>query len=110
MARRVTLPPVSTLDVTRLVERLAGRLARAGSAHPVAAAVAIACRGNAALDVEQFARVVAVEPDVVRACEDGRVAFGDLPAMLVEGHDGLDLLALADLDAQIPARRSAQNM
>jgi hypothetical protein len=53
---------------------------------------------------------VAVDAATVRACEAGSVAFGDLPASLVAGHEGLDLLALADLDTQLASGRNVENM
>jgi hypothetical protein len=102
MVRSVTTTP----DRTRLVERLAAQFAARGVAHPVAAAVAVACRGNSGLDVDDFARERALEVAVVRACEAGAVAFGDLPASLVEDHEGLDLLALADLAASYASGRN----
>jgi hypothetical protein len=101
MVRSMTTTP----DRTRLVERLAARFATAGVAHPVAAAVAVACRGNTGLELDEFARSVGLDPDIVQACEAGDVAFGDLPATLVEHHEGLDLFALADLAAAYASRR-----
>jgi hypothetical protein len=95
------------VDCTRLVERLAAHFATGSMRHPVAAAVAIACRGNAALDLRDFAIAVGVDVPSVAACEAGDVAFGDLPAPLVADHEGLDLLALADLDASYTSRRNA---
>ena len=94
----------TAVDVTRLVERLADRLAGSGARHPVAAAVAIACRGNSGRDQDAFARWVGVPSALVAACEAGRVAFGELPDDLVAHHAGLDLLALADLDAAYASR------
>ena len=91
------------IDVTRLVERLAARLARSHAPHPVAAAVAIACRGNAGLDTADFANRLGLAVSTVVACEAGAVPFDELPAELVADHDGLDLLALADLDAMYAA-------
>jgi hypothetical protein len=93
------------VDCTRLVERLAAQFARGPMRHPVAAAVAIACRGNAAVGLRDFALAVDVDVPTVAACEAGDVAFGDLPAPLVSAHEGLDLLALADLDAAYASRR-----
>ena len=98
------------VDTTRLVERLAAQFATSAMHHPVAAAVAIACRGNASLDVREFAIAVGVDVPTVAECEAGNVAFGDLPAPLVAGHEGLDLLALADLDAAYASRRNAQSV
>lgn len=95
MARGVSS---TTTDVTRLVERLAAQLARSHARHPVAAAVAIACRGNAGLDPAEFAERLGLPVSTVVACEAGAVPFDELPAALVADHDGLDLLALADLD------------
>ena len=94
----------TAVDVTRLVERLADRLARSGASHPVAAAVAMACRGNTGRDLDSFARWVGVSRSQVAACEAGDVAFGDLPDEVVAHHAGLDLLALADLDADYTVR------
>lgn len=94
MVRGVT----AASDLTRLVERLAARLRADGVRHPVAAALALACRGRTGLDIAPFAASVGLDPDVVAACEAGEVAFGELPAALVAEHDDLDLLALADLD------------
>jgi hypothetical protein len=96
------------VDCTRLVERLAAQFATGATWHPVAAAVAIACRGNASLDLVPFARTVGLDVPTVAACEAGEVAFGDLPAPLVASHEGLDLLALADLDATYASRRNVQ--
>ena len=93
----------TTIDVTRLVERLAARLARSGARHPVAAAVAIACRGNAGVDPAAFAERLGLAVSTVIACEAGAVPFDDLPAALVADRDGLDLLALADLDTAYAA-------
>src|SRR5690606_17182764 len=100
----------TTIDVTRLVERLAARLTSSRVRHPVAAAVAIACRGNAGVDQAVFAARLGVDVGTIAACEAGDVAFDDLPAELVADHDGLDLLALADLDtayASAQTRRDA---
>jgi hypothetical protein len=100
----------AAVDTTRLVERLAAQMATGAVRHPVAAALAIACRGTASMDVADFATSVGLDVPTVAACEAGDVAFGDLPARLVADHDGLDLLALADLDAWYASRRSAQVM
>jgi hypothetical protein len=105
MVRGVTAPP----DLTRLVERLAARLADEGARHPVAAAVAIACRGRSGLDRAPFAASIGIDTDIVTACERGDVAFADLPAPLVADHEGLDLLALADLDAAGAADHRARD-
>jgi hypothetical protein len=102
MVRSMTTSP----DRTRLVERLAAQYAASGVTHPVAAAVAVACRGNASLELEAFARERGLDVAQVRACEAGEVAFGELPAALVEDHDGLDLLTLADLAATYASRRN----
>jgi hypothetical protein len=100
----------AAVDTTRLVERLAAQLATGAVRHPVAAALAIACRGNAAMDIVEFAGSIGLDVPTVEACEAGDVAFGDLPPPLVADHEGLDLLALADLDASYTAGRSAQVM
>ena len=94
----------TAVDVTRLVERLADRLARRGAPHPVAAAVAMACRGNTGRDLASFAAWLDVPRSLVVACEEGDVAFADLPDALLAHHDGIDLLALADLDLDYAAR------
>ena len=98
------------VDTTRLVERLAAQFATGSVHHPVAAAVAIACRGNASMGLVEFAASVGLDVPTVASCEAGDVAFGDLPAPLVAGHEGLDLLALADLDAAYRSTRAAQVM
>jgi hypothetical protein len=103
MVRGVTAPP----DLTRLVERLAAQMERAGARHPVAAAVAIACRGRAGVELPAFAQSLGLDPALVSACEAGDVPFGDLPAALVAEHAGLDLLALADLDRSCEDERKA---
>jgi hypothetical protein len=99
----------TAVDVTRLVERLAHRLAASGARHPVAAAVAIACRGNTARDLDSFASWVGLPHPLLMACEAGEVAFADLPDAVLTHHEGLDLLALADLDLDCAAR-SAGNV
>jgi hypothetical protein len=100
MVRGMTAPP----DLTRLCEKVAHELATRGVAQPVAAAVAIACRGRSGLEPAAFAASIGVDVAVVDACEAGRVAFGDLPAALVADHTGLDLFALADLEATMRGR------
>jgi hypothetical protein len=94
----------TAVDVTRLLERLADRLARAGAGHPVAAAVAMACRGDTGRDIDSFAAWAGLPRAVVAACEAGEVEFGDLPDEIVEHHGGIDLLAMADLDHEYAMR------
>ncbi|HEX7096596.1 MAG TPA: hypothetical protein VF183_11980, partial [Acidimicrobiales bacterium] len=80
-----------------------------GARHPVAAAVAIACRGNTGLEREAFAASIGVDVAMVDACETGAVPFEELPDAITE-HGGLDLFALADLDATYAAGRNAEDM
>lgn len=95
--RPATPPPMP--DLTRLCERVAADLRREGVAHPVAAAVALAARGVAGLERDAWAARLGLDVEVVAACEEGRVAFGDLPAPIgAAAHDaGVDLVVLAAL-------------
>jgi hypothetical protein len=92
-------------DQTLLCERLAERLRNRGSAHPVAAAVALAVRGAQGLDQRTFADRSGLDLDELRRIDDGQVALEDLPApiLLAARHAvGLDLDHLASLDADQP--------
>ena len=62
------------VDCTRLVERLAAQYADAAMWHPVAAAVAIACRGHTSLDLVAFARTFAGTADIVPSPKPARAS------------------------------------
>jgi len=82
-------------DQTLLCERLAERLRDRGFAHPVAAAVALAVRGNLGCDQPAFAARLGLAVDVVEAIDGGAVALADLPpAVLLRARHALHL----DLD------------
>ena len=92
-----------SLDFTIFCERLAERLRSTGAAHPVAAAVALAARGHAARDIEQFAAAIGVAADELRQIEAGTVAFADLPDELAFAFADIpsaSLLLMADLDRE----------
>ncbi len=86
-------------DQTLLCERLAERLHHQGVAHPVAAAVALAVRGDLGCDRRGFAARLGLDPAVVEAADAGQVALADLPAPIVLAarhaiHLDLDRLAV----------------
>ena len=90
-------------DQTLLCERLAERLRHRGSAHPVAAAVALAVRGAQGLDPATFAARTGLDPDELRRIDDGQVPLDQLPPsiLLAARHAvGLDLDHLAALDPE----------
>jgi hypothetical protein len=93
-------------DVVAFVERLAERLQAGGAAHPVAAAVALAARGRTTLDRAGYAGLVGLSVATVEAMEEGRVAFGDLPDVLVDWLEPTQLLQLAEL-VEASSRRGA---
>lgn len=81
-------------DHTLLCERLAERLHHRGSAHPVAAAVALAVRGTHGLDQAAFALRLGLDLDELARIDDGQVALADLPEsiLLAARHSlGIDL-------------------
>ncbi len=105
------LPPWPS-DLTRVCERLADQLDRRGAAHPVAAAVALCARGQVALDQQQFAHRFDMPLDTVVAAEAGDVAWenlADIIGELLQLAPATDLLALADLDAQL-SREAAESV
>ena len=76
-------------DVVAFIERLAQRLERTGTIHPVAAAVAQAARGRGVhLDAPTRTRV-----------ESGQVAFAELPDAVAAAFSADELLRLAALSA-----------
>ncbi len=96
--------PLWPSDLTRVCERLAGRFAGEGAAHPVAASVVLAARGHSGLDNTEFAELHQLDLDRIRRAEAGEVPWEDLPDIigeLLEAMPAIDLLALADLEAQL---------
>lgn len=92
------------LDLTNAVEIIAARLLQAGAHHLVAAALAIAARGQHGTNVEAFADAQNLDLAEVHAIEAGDVALEELPRQISDVLDAnglVDLPALADLDAQI---------
>lgn len=89
-------------DATAVVERMAVEARRAGVAHPVAAALARSARMSHLAGLEAFARYLGLPVEHLRAAEEGVVRFGELPRVYdaVIGGLGIDLLSLADLEAQ----------
>ena len=94
-------------DITPLCVRLARRNARKGMLSPVAAAMSRCARAEARLSVAAFAARERLDPKAVLDLEAGRVPFEHVPdeVCVVLGPTGIDLLALADLDAELTAAR-----
>jgi hypothetical protein len=91
-------------DLTSVCERLAVRFASDGAAHPVAASVVLAARGHSGLDTSEFAKYHELPVDALRRAEAGEMPWEDLPDIigeLLEVVPTIDLLALADLEAQL---------
>ncbi len=96
--------PLWPSDVTPLCERVARRKARAGAPHPVAAALSICARAHTRLTPTAFAARVGLTRAQVDQLESGRIPWRDIPdgiALAAADAPGLDLLALADLDARL---------
>lgn len=90
-------------DQTLLCERLAERLRHQGSAHPVAAAVALAVRGSLGLDRAAFAARIGLDVVELERIDDGAVPLDALPTpiLLAAQHENhLDLDHLASLDIE----------
>lgn len=89
-------------DATSLVERMAVRARAAGVDHPVAASVALATRVSVLAGPEAFAERIGIPVTRLVEAESGTVRFGDLPAAYDPACAALalDLLSLADLEAQ----------
>ena len=88
-------------DITATVQMVAARLLQRGAAHPVAAALAIAARGQDGTTVDEFAAAYGLHSSTVRSLEAGDVALEDLPDLIADVLDRtgrVDLLAMADLD------------
>ena len=96
-------PSGYSTNVNTLTERIAIRLASQGAEHAVAAAIAIALRGQSRLDLGGFAAEIGLTIADMRALEAGTIAFVDLPAAVAQRmHDaGLEPLLLVDLDHQL---------
>lgn len=97
-------------DATAMVERMAVQARRAGVDHPVAAALALAARVSRLAGPEEFAERTGVPIARLVEAEAGAVRFGELPRAYGPVLDvlGVDLLSLADLEAQWGADGSAQ--
>ncbi|MEM7141933.1 MAG: hypothetical protein AAF548_12970 [Actinomycetota bacterium] len=97
-------------DATALVERMAVQARTAGVDHPVAAAVARAARVSSLSGPEAFAERIGVSVVRLVESESGAVRFGDLPIAYDDtlGELGVDLLSLADLEAEWRRRDDAQ--
>ncbi len=98
-------------DITTTVEIVAARLLQRGATHPVAAALAIAARGQDGTTVDEFAAARGLDVSEVRALEAGAVPLEDLPDLIADVLDRtgrVDLLAMADLDADIRRRQQAR--
>lgn len=67
-----------------LFEKLTERLRNQGFAHPEAAAVALAARGDARLTIEDMAVHLDVALDWLCSVEEGHVALADLEVALFE--------------------------
>lgn len=97
-------------DATAMVERMAVQTRRNGAAHPVAAALASAARISRLAPLEEFAERTGIPLARLVEAEAGAVPFGELPreydAMFAS--IDVDLLSLADLEAQWSQRTPAQ--
>ena len=96
------------LDFTIFCERLAERLRSGGASHPVAAAVALAARGQRGVDVDEFAAAIGVAADALRQIEAGNVAFADVPDELAFAFADIPsarLLLMADLEREMAAEK-----
>ena len=94
---QVMTPSSWSTDLTALCERLARRLRSEGAAHPEAAAVALAVRGAAELDLVTYAARLGINDDALAAIEAGRRPWSDVPAALVEAARSQPDLDLARL-------------
>lgn len=97
-------------DATAVVERMAVEARRAGVPHPVAAALARSARMSRLAGPEAFAECLGIPRERLDDAEAGVVRFGDLPPAYdpVLGGLGIDLLSLADLEAQWRAPEPVQ--
>ena len=86
-------------DYTMLCERFAERLRRQGVRHPLAAAVALAARGQRGVDRHQWAVLLSLPPDAVDAAESGQVPFDQLPPAIRRAAAAIPTLDLARLGA-----------
>lgn len=103
--------PHAPHDITTTVEIIAARLLQQGATHPVAAALVLAARGQDGTDPAGFAATAGLTIREIQALEAGEVALEDLPAQVSQVLDRtgrVDLLAMADLDADIRRRRAAR--
>lgn len=92
---------MTAIDPTVVIERMARRLRAHGAQHPVAGAVSVAARGHARMAPEVYAAAIGLSREAVESAESGEIAFGELPSVVGSqaGALGVDLLALADLEA-----------
>ena len=97
-----------SLDFTIFCERLAERLRSRGASHPVAAAVALAARGQRGVDVDEFAAALGIDGEQLRQIETGNVAFADVPDELAFAFADIPsarLLLMADLDREMATEK-----